>query len=163
MQSMQTKIETDKDQRAAWLWEELLVIVAAGTLALIIGLSEGLSVADCIILVLGAAVFAGGITYTFLEVRRLGRRGNGRNVAEAEQEAIFRASRAARLKALAKWRKLVRPRSGIDEACPHHEYFPESPGQDQGQLTSSLPVSTPLLEHFAESSRDRKAPRPKKH
>jgi hypothetical protein len=35
------------------------------------------------------------------------------------------------------------------EPCPHHENYPESPGEDQGQLTSHLPGSTPFFNHRA--------------
>jgi len=48
----------------------------------------------------------------------------------------------------------VKPPTG--EPYPHHEYFVESAGFDQGQLTSRIPGSTPFLDSFVERWRAKK-------
>ncbi len=116
-------------------------MIAAATLALLVGLTEGLTVPDCLILVIGAAVITGGVIFTFLEVRRLALPA-GAQVTQPEPPS------ADRLSALANLRRAMLPVAESTEACPHHEYYPESPGQDQGQLTSRWPSSTPNLREF---------------
>ncbi len=113
-------------------------MIAAATVALLVGLTEGLSWPDCLILVMGAAVITGGVIYTFLEVRRLGLPA-GAQVMQQEPPSTDRLS------ALANLRRAMLPVAESTEACPHHEYYPESPGEDQGQLTSHWPGSTPSL------------------
>jgi len=124
-----------------WRSQELLGMIAAATLALLVGLTEGLSWPDCLILVMGAAVITGGVIFTFLEVCRLALPA-GAQVTQQEPPS------ANRLSALANLRRAMLPVAEGTEACPHHEYYPESPGQDQGQLTSRWPSSTPNLCEF---------------
>jgi len=121
-----------------WSSQELLGMIAAATLALLVGLMEGLTLPDCLILVFGAAVITGGVIFTFLEVRRLGLP-VGAQVTRQEPPS------ANRLSAVANLRRAILPVAESTEACPHHEYYPESPGQDQGQLTSRWPSSIPSL------------------
>lgn len=49
--------------------------IAAATTALIFGLVAMLSWEECLMVVLGAAVLAGGVLFTALEMQRLGKEG----------------------------------------------------------------------------------------
>lgn len=131
-----------------WRSEELLGMIAAATLALLVGLVEGLSLPDCLILVMGAAVITGGVIFTILEVHRLASPA-GAPVTQPEHPS------AHGLSAFANLGRAMQPVAESTEACPHHEYYPESPGQDQGQLTSRWPSSTPSLREFLRAYRRR--------
>jgi len=86
----------------------------------------------------GVSLVVWGITFTILEVRRIaGISTTGRTPDEIE---AYRNRRPA---------VLVQPATG--EACPHHEDYAESPGLDQGQLTSNLSDSTPLIDRLLRS------------
>jgi hypothetical protein len=123
-------------------------MIAAASLALVVGLTEGLSLPDCLILVMGAAVIAGGVIFTFLEVHRLALPA-GAQVTQQEPPS------AHRLSAFASLRRAMLPVAESTEACPHHEYYPESPGEDQGQLTSHWPSSTPSLRELLRACQKR--------
>ena len=79
--------------------------------------------------------------FSFLEVYRLNRTPEERAAGMVEEEAG--PSRPLP----------VAPPTG--EPYPHHEYFTESAGFDQGQLTSRLPDATPLIEGFLGRFRSR--------
>jgi hypothetical protein len=88
-----------------------------------------------LMLALGISLVVWGITFTVLEVRRLAGISTAHRTLE-EIEAYRNECQAG----------LVQPPTG--DAWPHHEDYPESPGRDQGQLTSSLEGSTPLIDRL---------------
>ena len=138
-----------------WRSEELLVIIVAVLVAVIIGLTLGLGTGPFVIWVICAALLAGGVMFTFFEVRRLAARAgyqNSVNQSDVDLEDIHRAGRAARLRILASLRRMLTGPGPTNEPYPHHENHPESPGLDQGQLTSHWPSTTPILEDLAKSS-----------
>ena len=122
----------------ATLFECLLAMVATGTTALILSLLGGLQWQGSIMVMASVAVLIGGIVYSLLEMYRLGH--------------PVRHSETARTRQY--WNRRILERNTvsqqqsaeIDEACFHHENHPESSGEDQGQLLSHLPGSTPFLE-----------------
>lgn len=84
------------------------------------------------------------IVFSFLEVYRATR--NAKNTASEALDADTDpyASRTV----------TVGPPTG--EPYPHHEDYAESPGLDQGQLTSQLPDWTPFMGRFPNLRRDKK-------
>ena len=126
-------------QRVAWRTEQSLWIIAVGTLALIVSLTWGLSKLDSLILIGGAMIVTGGIIFTFMEMGRLGSQ-HGVQIAEKNVGGANRLENYVRMGTI-----VQPPIPESTEAVPHHEYYPESPGQDQGQLTSHWPSSTPFL------------------
>jgi hypothetical protein len=119
-------------------------MIAAATLALIVGLMLGLAWEKCLILIVGAAALTGGIVFTFLEIRRI-----------ALPPGPKQAARSTLHSAVTNLRRIIAPIPKSNDPCPHHEYYPESPGQDQGQLTSHLSGPTPVLEELAKAFRKR--------
>jgi hypothetical protein len=95
---------------------------------------------DGSILIGAAAVLTGGIVFSLLKMRRPVPSANSRKLArqyDAFNTDLVRLERE----------KLQEQQStNIYEPYPHHETHPESPGEDQGQLTSHLPGSTPFFE-----------------
>ena len=134
---MWRKSTTNDEVDVAFRFEETLAIVAAASLALIIGLMAGLSWQQCLILIFGVSCLVGGIVFTLLEMHRLTHPPTG---GSAPSPATKAATVLRRI--------VVRSWQSIDP-LPHHENYPECPGQDQGQRTSNLPGSTPLLEAIA--------------
>ena len=93
----------------------------------------------CSILMGAAAVLIGGIVFSLLKTQRPVPSGSARRLArrcEAFQANLVRIERE----------KLLGQSTNSNEPYPHHETHPESPGEDQGQLTSHLPGSTPFFE-----------------
>jgi hypothetical protein len=93
----------------------------------------------CLILMGAAAVLIGGIVFSLLKTQRPVLSASARRLAR--QYEVFQTD-LARIE-----REMLRDQSiTIEEPYPHHETHPESPGQDQGQLTSHLSGSTPFFE-----------------
>jgi hypothetical protein len=91
------------------------------------------------ILMGAAAMLIGGIVFSLLKTQRPVPSASARRVARqcvALDADLVRIERE----------KLLEQPTDSDEPYPHHETHPESPGQDQGQLTSHLPGSTPFFE-----------------
>jgi hypothetical protein len=86
-----------------------------------------------------AAMVIGGIVFSLLKMQRPVASASTRR--QARQHEAFEADLAR-----VQTEKLLEQSPARDEPCPHHETYPESPGEDQGQLTSHLPGSTPFLE-----------------
>ncbi len=91
-----------------------------------------------LILMGAAAMLIGGIVFSLLKTQR--------PVPTAGARRLVRQYRAleAHLARIGT-EKLQEQSASRDEPYPHHETYPESPGEDQGQLTSHLPGSTPFL------------------
>jgi hypothetical protein len=90
----------------------------------------------------GISLVVWGIIFTVLEVRRIA----GISMAHRTRDEVeaYQNRRPA---------VLVQPPTG--EACPHHEDHAESPGLDQGQLTSALQGTTPLIDRLLQARQRR--------
>ena len=118
------------EERLAFLY----VVISAIAIACVMTYAgiAGLYWWQTALLLTGGLLGAWATLFSFLEVRRLGQTPNERQTkALAEDPYLSREV-------------VVAPSTG--EPCPHHEDYPESAGLDQGQLTSSLPGGTPLIE-----------------
>lgn len=92
-----------------------------------------------LILMSAAAVLIGGIVFSLLKMQRAVPSASSRRLArrcDVLEAHLVRIERE----------KLLEQSTNSDEPYPHHENHPESPGEDQGQLTSHLPGSTPFFE-----------------
>lgn len=96
------------------------------------------------LLLIGGLVGAWATVFSFLEVYRIGQTPQQRAAEILTEEADPYTSRTV----------TVQPPTG--DPCPHHEDYPESAGFDQGQLTSRLTESTPLVEAFLSHRRREK-------
>jgi len=128
----------------AFQFEATLAIVAVATLAFIIGLVAGLSWQECVTLIIGVSCLLGGIVFTLIEMHRL------------THPPTSRRSPPPSTKAATVLRKIVARSWQSVDPLPHHENYPECPGQDQGQRTSNIPGSTPLLEEIAQRLHNRR-------
>ncbi|HYL34749.1 MAG TPA: hypothetical protein VEV17_02420, partial [Bryobacteraceae bacterium] len=115
------------------------------------GLMARIGWQNCLILIASVTAFTGGVLFALLELHRLGRGASGNATTLAQDTSD--ASQSIRLTAIASLRRIMLQYTENNDPYPHHEDYPESPGQDQGQLTSRLPGSTPLLEELATAYR----------
>jgi hypothetical protein len=92
-----------------------------------------------LILMSAAAVLVGGIVFSLLKTQRPVPSASSRRLAR--QCDVFQADLVS-----IEREKLLEQSTNSDEPYPHHETHPGSPGEDQGQLTSHLPGSTPFFE-----------------
>ena len=125
------------------VFESCLAAVIASTIALGFTLMTGRSPAVIVVVTLVTAVFIGELTYSILFFVQSSRDNRSREIAArlAELQALnaeldLQRKKAERL-------DLVPP---IAEPYRHHENHIESPGRDQGQLTTSMSGATPLFE-----------------
>lgn len=121
------------------LFASLLAMIVGAILAFILGMLGGLNEPKRAIVMCAAAVVVGGIVFSILE---LSWRRNSKEVMD-QSESIdrFEAELAERR---AKAESATLPEHL--EPYRHHEQHPESPGFDQGQLTSNLPGTTPFFD-----------------
>ncbi|HUA20783.1 MAG TPA: hypothetical protein VMU80_11690 [Bryobacteraceae bacterium] len=108
-----------------------LLIVAVISFVGVLSMLAGLAWPQFILAAIGACFLIWTIFFTLYEFRRITR-------TPRETEEIDQSPRTE-LRIV-----IVEPPTG--EPYPHHEHHAESPGQDQGQLTSRLPGSTPLVD-----------------
>lgn len=94
-----------------------------------------------VLLLIGLPLVACAFVFSFVEVRKAAPPDTS---AEPGPDLTQYAERPVDLK----------PPTG--EPYPHHEYFTESQGFDQSQLTARIPDETPFLEAFFERRRARK-------
>jgi len=78
-------------------------------------------------------------TFTFLEIQRIERAALG----GGPEELVLQVKRIV----------VVEPPTG--DPYPHHEDYASSQGKDQGQLTSSSPDTTPLIDRWAIRTRSK--------
>jgi len=90
-------------------------------------LIAGLTAMQTLLLLSGSLIVTWTILFTVLEILRLAGRSR---IVEDEDLEIPRVL-------------IVQPSTG--DPYPHHEHYAERGGLDQGQLTSHLPESTPLI------------------
>jgi hypothetical protein len=101
-----------------------------------------LAVPQTILLLIGLPLVACAFVFSFVEVRAAA----GKNSAPEAPPVDLNQYATRRVD--------VNPPTG--EAYPHHEYFKESGGFDQGQLTARISDETPFLEAFFERRRIKK-------
>ena len=113
----------------------LYVVVAAVIVAAVMTFTSvaGLGWPHRALMLIGCTIVGCAVLFSALEFRRL---------SQSEQQRSEDRVDAART-AYPSGTAAVEPPTG--EACPHHEDHMESPGFDQGQLTSQLPEDTPLI------------------
>jgi hypothetical protein len=124
-----------------FLIEYLLPTTSAATIALMFGMFIGVSRPMCLMLMGATAVLIGGVAFTLLEM-------HGLALPEdvSARYDFLDPNRCAELRLRAQQQILVNQSAHESDPCPHHEYYPESAGEDQGQRTSHLPGSTPFFE-----------------
>jgi len=86
------------------------------------------------LLLVGLLLGAWATVFSFLEFRRIARGSSYKADEALEQQPDPYAPRPV----------VVNPPTG--DPYPHHEYYPQSAGFDQGQLTSRINDPTPLVE-----------------
>jgi hypothetical protein len=123
------------------LFEYLLPTIAAATMAMVYGLLVGVSWPLCLMLMGAMAVLLGGMTFSLLKMHRLALPRD-----RAARYDLLDPNRYAELRLRAQQQMLLKTQPADDEPYPHHEHYPESAGEDQGQLTSHLSGSTPFLQ-----------------
>ena len=99
---------------------------------------------QCVLVFVGCLAVGWAMLYTVLEVRRL-----AQTPSEREQEALEGRSNPYISRSVS-----IEPSTG--DPYPHHEEYRESCGQDQGQRTSRLPGSTPLIDDLLRREREAK-------
>jgi hypothetical protein len=104
----------------------------------------GLTTLQTVLLLIGLLIGAWGTVFSFLEIRRIARTAMNKADEALEEAANPYSSRTV----------VVKPPTG--EPYPHHEYFTESQGLDQGQLTSRLPDAMPFIDSFLSRRRSKK-------
>lgn len=105
----------------------LLALALTFTCVVLISLAVGLRVWAAVLFAIGCAVLVWAVVFTILQFSRFARPRARKSSHEREV------------------RRVVTVEPPTAEALPHHEDHAESPGIDQGQLTSDLPGSTPLV------------------
>jgi len=123
----------------------LYAVIAVGALgtAVTYGMVAGLSWLRMLLAFLGCLSVGWALLFSVLEARRL---------AQTPDE---RASEALEGRANPYTSRSVDIRQPTGDPYPHHEDYFESSGQDQGQRTSRLPGSTPLIDGFLERRREK--------
>jgi len=121
----------------------LYVVFAAVAITCSIAFSLYASLAwtQSLLLLIGSVLVATAIVFVSLEVRR-DSRGGKTSAGESFNEGVDPYGPTT---------VELRPPTG--EPYPHHEYFKESQGLDQGQLTARIPDSTPFLDAMLERRR----------
>jgi hypothetical protein len=141
-----SKIVEPNDAASELPFECLLPTIAAATIALMFGLLAGLSWPRCLMLMGALAALIGGAAFSLLKMHRLAL---SQPVGSSDRVATglpVDSNRSATTSLAAPPRGLARQSAFLFQPYPHHEDYPESAGEDQGQLTSHLSGSTPWLE-----------------
>lgn len=116
----------------------LYVVVSAIAVAFVMTYSgiHGLAWWQSLLMLIASLALACGILFSVLEVQRLAQSAKVGAEGAPKEEVDPYSPRTVS----------VEPPTG--EPYPHHEYYMESQGFDQGQLTSRLPDSTPIIDTF---------------
>lgn len=112
----------------------IVISAVAFGVAMTYSLMTGLGWLQTTLLVIGMLIGALATVFCVLEVRRLAQTPEQRAGEILTEDVDPYLPRTV----------VVAPPTG--DAQVHHEYYPESAGLDQGQLTSSLRDQTPLFE-----------------
>jgi hypothetical protein len=127
-------------------FEYLLPMVAAATIAMMFSLLMDVSGAVCLMLMGAGATLIGGVAFTLVQMHTLGLSQETGSPDRAAHHEHPDASRSAESRLRAHRIMLLKQPANECEPYPHHEDYPESAGEDQGQLTSHLTGSTPFFE-----------------
>jgi len=127
-------------------FEYLLPMVAAATFALMFGLLTEVSAPVCLMLMGAGATLIGGVAFTLLQMHTLALSQETGSSDHDTCHAHLNATRPAASRVGAHWQILLNQPANECEPYPHHEDYPGSEGEDQGQLTAHLPGSTPFFE-----------------
>lgn len=119
-------------ERFAFLYA--VIAAAAIASAMIYSGIAGLAWWQSVFLVIGTVIVGWAILFSILEVRRL-----AQSPEERAAEALEEGPNAYPARTLT----VDKP---TGEPYPHHEDHTESPGFDQGQLTSRIPETTPFID-----------------
>jgi len=110
-----------------------LLVIATISFVAILSMLAGLSWLQFILVAIASSFLIWTGFFTLYEFRRITRTPRETEEIESSLKTELRIV-------------IVEPPTG--EAYPHHEQHAGSPGQDQGQITSRLPDSTPLLDEI---------------
>ena len=135
-----SKIEDGENTGNELPFEYLLPMVAAATVALMFSLLAGVSWQVCLMLILAVAALTGGVAFTLMRMHSLGLPQQASSPEGVARQRPPDPNRSDKM--------LVTQAAYQSEPYPHHEHYPESAGEDQGQLTSHLSGSTPFLENL---------------
>jgi FlaA1/EpsC-like NDP-sugar epimerase len=116
-----------RSQTTSGLVPYVLAVTITGTCVLLISLVV-LNVWQALLLASGCAALVWVAVFTFVQFSQFTKQREHQGSQKRERNINRRV--------------ILGPASG--ESYPHHEDHSESPGQDQGQLTSHLPGSTPF-------------------
>lgn len=111
----------------------VLVLLPVVVLIAGFGMMAGLPGRETLLWAFAGCLLVGAAIFTFFEVRRIASAKNGVERACEEEDVEQYTEHVL----------VVAP--GTGEPYPHHETQAGSAGFDQGQLTSRIPDSTPLL------------------
>ena len=128
-----------------WVFLYALFSVAAIAGATTYSWIHGLRGWETVLLWIGCLLGAWATLFSFLEMRRLGQSPKEQADEVLGPEADPYIPRNVE----------VRPETG--DAQVHHDFYPEIAGLDQGQLTSQLSGTTPLVDSFLERRRKKTA------
>jgi len=137
-------VQIERRRANTLYFETLLVMAATGMLALVFCLGTGVSFGLGLIVVGASALLVGGIVYSLLEMHRLATRNRELELAAKSAEIEACEAQLAAQRAEAESRIVEVPVGS--EPYRHHEHHLESPGLDQGQLTTGLAGTTPFFE-----------------
>ena len=120
----------------------LYAVIAAGAVASAMTYSgiTGLAWWQSLLLVIGAVIVGWAALFSVLEMRR---------VSQTPEEAA--RAREAAVNPYTARTLIVDPPTA--DPYPHHEEYTQSAGFDQGQLTSRIADTTPLIEKFLRRKR----------
>jgi hypothetical protein len=127
-------------------FEYLLPMVAAASAALMYSLLAGVSWPVCLMLMCSTAALVGGVAFTLVQMHILGLPYQRYSSERAVQHDRVDANESLEMRLTMQQEMLVTRSNCEYRPYPHHEDFPESAGEDQGQLTSHLSGSTPFVE-----------------
>lgn len=137
-------IQIQRRRESTLLFETLLAMSATGMLALIFCLGFGLSFGLSLVVMAATALLVGGIVYSLLEMHRLATR--NRELEMKAKTAEMEACEARLAQQRAEAEQLIPDVPLGSEPYRHHEHHLESPGFDQGQLTTGSSSATPFFE-----------------
>ena len=137
-------VQIQRRRESTVLFETLLTMAATGMVALIFCLMAGLSIGLGVIVMAASALLVGGIVYSILEMHRLATKNRELELLAKNAELEACEARLAAQRAQAEERIVEGPIGS--EPYRHHEHHVESPGLDQGQLTTGWYGTTPFFD-----------------
>jgi hypothetical protein len=121
-------VVTRKTSRVAFTFA--VISAVAITAITLYSLFAGFTLFETLFLLLGSLVVTWAMIFSVFEVRRIASHAKSISADISQQELVDPDVPC-----------VVIVQSSTGDPCPHHENHAESPGLDQGQLTSRLPDS----------------------